>query len=78
MYLFCFQINVDQIDYFQIETIFLSFAGDSTVGKSAIVQSFLTEGSQFPKNYNMVSISDDRYGSSFSCISFTCIFVFSI
>ncbi|XP_037778652.1 LOW QUALITY PROTEIN: intraflagellar transport protein 27 homolog [Penaeus monodon] len=28
-------------------------AGDSTVGKSAIVQSFLTEGSQFPKNYNM-------------------------
>ena len=29
-------------------------AGDSTVGKSAITQSFVSDGTQFAKAYNMV------------------------
>ena len=30
-------------------------AGDSTVGKSALTQSFASDGTQFPKAYAMVS-----------------------
>lgn len=31
-------------------------AGDSTVGKTSLVQMFGSDGSQFPKNYNMVRV----------------------
>ena len=30
------------------------FTGDSTVGKSAVTQVFHSDGTHFPKNYNMV------------------------
>jgi len=30
--------------------------GNSTVGKTAISQMFLSDGRQFPKNYNMVRL----------------------
>ncbi|KAG7160694.1 Intraflagellar transport protein 27-like [Homarus americanus] len=28
--------------------------GDSTAGKTSLVQKFISEGNQFPKNYNMI------------------------
>ncbi len=33
----------------------MSGTGDATVGKSALTQNFVTDGTQFPKNYTMVS-----------------------
>ena len=46
--------------------------GDSTVGKSAITQSFVSDGTQFAKTYNMVgqgfSYSSKNVPPS-SCIS---------
>ena len=33
----------------------LLFLGDSTVGKTALAQSFTSDGTQFAKSYNMVN-----------------------
>ena len=43
--------------------------GDSTVGKTALVQSFSSDGTQYSKNYNMVSICG-LYSLTLSCQSF--------
>lgn len=32
-------------------------AGDATVGKSALVQNYVSDGTKFPKTYFMVTIS---------------------
>ena len=37
-----------------ITTLLLS--GDSTVGKSALIQVFVSDGAQYPKTYNMVNL----------------------
>ena len=33
---------------------YICFVGDSTVGKTALAQSFASDGTQFAKSYNMV------------------------
>ena len=40
-----------QLDY---SSIVIYSTGDSTVGKSAVAQVFHSDGTHFPKNYNMV------------------------
>jgi len=37
-------------------------AGNDGVGKSALVESFASDGTQFPKNYTMVSCLDEWCG----------------
>lgn len=47
--------NVIEINCTLCDVIWFLFLGDSTVGKTALIQSFYSDGTQYPKSYLMVS-----------------------